>query len=82
MLESSCVIAISLNCPNLTKLSLEWCVDVGDEAIALVIKRCKKLIKLDCTGLKRLTDRCLTENIDAEENGQVTGLRSLRFLSF
>jgi hypothetical protein len=81
LIKSSAVLSIAENCPNLLRLSLQWCLQVEDEAVEQVILKCRKLKKLDCTGMKKLRD-CLLKPLIAEGQGVPTALRSLKILSF
>jgi len=81
LIGSCVVLSIAENCPNLKRLSLQWCVQVEDEGVEKVILRCKGLKKLDCTGMKKLRD-CLLKPLLAEGQGSQTALRSLKMLSF
>ncbi len=82
LLGNDAVIAIANSCKNLEKLSLQWCLQVGDQAIEKVLLQCLILRKLDCTGMKNLKDGCLLKVILLESQGQPTALRSLNRLSF
>lgn len=82
LLDTSAVLQIAKNCKNLQKLSVQWCIEVRDEAIAAVIVSCPHLKSLDCTGLKNLTGDCVRSALETEDAGGWSGLRSMRYMSF
>ena len=73
---------IGRNCPNLEKLSFQWCMNIDDEGFSFVLMNCKQLVSLDGTGLKNLKDACLDEAIKSEMKNEKTALRKLKYLSF